>query len=149
MITLSSTSTEVRREGRIFLRYICLRRVKGRTVAEFKSSKNAKPIAKVGIRPEFFNKFAEVFRLEPVEANEKEVTYVTERDEVFDLTLLYACVLRVLRNKNNVCKVIDVMLSLHPFELTFWNYRLINAKDKYERDRIARAFLMIYGLGAR
>ena len=115
-------------------------------VAEFKPSKNAKPLARIGIRAEYFNKFAEIFKLEIAEVGERGVVYATDRDEVFDLALLYACILRVLRDKKMVNVLVDVLQGLHPFELVFWNYKLINARDRYEQDRIARAFLMLYGV---
>ena len=146
MTASSSTSAEIKQEE-VFLRYIHLRKIKGRVIAEFRPSKNSKPIAKIGIKPEFFKMFAEVFRLEPVKTNEKEIIYVIDKDEVFDLALLYACIIRTLRrNNNNIHKIIDAMLNLHPFELTFWNYKLINARNWYEQNRIARAFLTIYGV---
>ncbi len=145
-----TTSLAIKHEGRVFVRYIHVYREKGRTVAEFKPSINAKPLAKVGIKPELFEKFVKTFKLEPVdqELKSKEkikgVVYATAKDEVFEIALLYTCVLRVLKNKEKSSKLIDKLLNLHPFELMFWNYKLINAGNKYEQDRIARAFLMLY-----
>jgi len=144
------TSLAIKHEGRAFVRYIHVHKEKGRTVAEFKSSMNAKPLAKVGIKPELFEKFAKTFKLEPIDQEMKSkgkikgVVYTTTKDEVFEIALLYAYALRVLKNKEKTSKLIDKLLSLHSFELMFWNYKLINAGNRYEQDRIARAFLMLY-----
>jgi len=129
---------------RELVRYITIYTEKGRTVAEFKSSKNAKPLAKIGIKKELFEKFARVFKLEAENQDTKKTTYAVNKDEVFELALLYACILRVVRDKEKLApKIIDKLLSMHPYELVFWNYKLNNARNRYDQDRVARAFLML------
>lgn len=125
------------------MRYIAVYREKGRTVAEFKLSKNAKPLAKIGVKEELFEKFARVLKLEAENDGGKTV-YAVNKDEIFDLALLYVCILRVVRDKEKLApKIIDRLLSMHPYELVFWNHKLSNARNRYDQDRVARAFLML------
>jgi hypothetical protein len=137
-----STRVNEKDNVRIHEKVICIRKFKGRYVAEFKPSKHSNPIARVGVKPELFEEFANTFKLDKV-SNRKEIVYSTTSEKIFDLAILYACILRVLRDKSKARDVIDALLSLHPFELTFWNYKLINCTNRYEQDRVARAFLLL------
>jgi hypothetical protein len=138
----SLTQINERENVKVHEKVIHIRRIKGRYVAEFKPSKHSNPIARVGVKPELFEEFAKAFKLDKV-TNGKEIVYSTTSEEVFDLAILYACILRVLRDKSKARDVIDILLGLHPFELTFWNYKLINCTNRYEQDRVARAFLLL------
>jgi len=144
------------RRWRVFMRYIAICFEKGRYVAEFRGSERAKPSARVGIDKELFTEFLKIFSVEKIDLSNfkgnkvrvKEI-YATENDVVFELSMMYAYLMRVLKKKdrrklNGI--ITEKLLRLHMHELTFWNHHFLRSKSRYEQDRVARAFLTLYNI---
>jgi|Deesub1362B_J571_1020462.scaffolds.fasta_scaffold00101_3 hypothetical protein len=136
-----------------FVRYITLVREKGRVVAEFSGSERARPHIRVGVDRGLFEEFLGTLDFTKMDPSEFgggfEAVYSTENDWAFEIASLYAIILRALRREERKAKkrkIIDVLLNMHPYELTFWNYQLSKARDRYAQDRVARAFLLLTGI---
>lgn len=138
------------------MRYIAICHENGRDVAEFRGSERANPSARVGIDRDIFEEFLKVLKIEKIELSEfrgekrkvKEI-YATDRDVAFELAMIYAYLLRVLRKeerKKLYGKIIESLLRLHMHELTFWNHHFARSRSRYEQDRVARAFLTLYSI---
>jgi len=122
---------------------------KGRHIAEFKGSEKSKPLARIGVDRELFQEFLRIFRVEKVSSNGKAEVFATDRDIAFELAIIYAYLLRALKKEKRakLCgKITESLLRLHMHELTFWNHHFSRAKNRYEQDRVARAFLTLYNL---
>lgn len=137
------------------MRYIALSKEKTRWMAEFRMSERAKPSARVGVDREIFEEFLEDLGFEKVAAEnfkgeKKDVKiYATEKDYLFELSMIYAYVMRVLRKEERKklrWKIIETLLKLHPHELIFWNHHFSRSKNRSAQDRVARAFLTLYNL---
>ncbi len=145
-----------RRKRVVFKRYILLRQEEGEWIAEFRGSERAKPSARVCVDREIFEDFLSYFNLEKVtledfrgEKKGVSAVYATENDYVFELLMIYAFVLRVLRREDRKKlkrKLTETLLRIHPHELIFWNHHFTRSRDRYAQDRVARAFLTLYNL---
>lgn len=151
-----SISASVQKQRRGFMRYITICREKGRYIAEFRGSERAKPSARIGIERNLFEEFLKGFGFERIDLSEfggdkrnvKEV-YATEKDVVFELAMIYAYLLRVLKKDERKTlngKITETLLRLHMHELNFWNHHFIRSRSRYEQDRVARAFLTLYNI---
>ncbi len=139
-----------------FMRYITLSQEKGRWIAEFRGSERAKPSARIGVDKEIFEEFLEDLRFEKVmpedfkgEKKGVKAIYTTENDLIFELSMIYAYVMRVLRKEEREKlkkKITETLFKLHAHELIFWNHHFSRSKNRYTQDRVARAFLTLYNL---
>lgn len=140
---------------RMFMRYVILVKEKGKWKAEFRGSMRAKPSARVGVNKERFEEFLEgigLVKLNPLQEFKGKVkglesVHATEDDYLFNISMIYAYLMRVLRKKERVKlygRVTETLFRIHPFEIIFWNHHFTKSKDRYEQDRVARAFLSLY-----
>ncbi len=146
----------VQKRQRVFMRFVTIRREKKRYVAEFRGSEKSLPTARIGIDKELFEEFLKgtgfyKFDLKEFKGDKKSVVeiYATEQDMFFELAMIYAFLLRVLKKEDRKRlngKITETLFRLHMHELIFWNHHFTNAKDRYEQDRIARAFLTLYNI---
>jgi len=143
--------SEKRETRRTFMRYVILTREKGRLRAEFRSSEKAMPSAVIGVDEEFREFLDSLFeKVNPEEADRKvEAVYRTDKDIFFEISMIYAYIMRVLRKEERPKlrrKITENLFRLHPYELIFWNHHFSRSRDRYTQDRVARAFLMLYNL---
>lgn len=138
------------------MRYIILTHENGRWKAEFRGSEKAKPSAKIGVDKELFEEFLKDLKiqklnLEDYKGEKKGVkaVYATDKDYFYELSMIYAYVMRVLRKEERrklKRKITETLLRIHPHELIFWNHHFTRSKDRYSQDRVARGFLTLYNL---
>jgi len=138
---------------RTFMRYVILMCEKGRLRAEFRGSERALPSAVIGVGEDFREFLEALFERaspEDIKANGKvEAVYRTENDIIFELSMIYAFVMRALRKEERAKlrrKITETLFRLHFHELIFWNHHFSKSKDRYVQDRVARAFLTLYNL---
>lgn len=142
--------------GRVFTRFITLTHEKGRWKAEFRGSEKAIPSARTGVDKEDFVEFLEDLKFEEVrpedfrgEKKGVKAVYTTDNDCFFEISMIYAYVMRVLRKEERKKLrrgIIETLFRIHPHELIFWNHHFSRSKDRYAQDRVARAFLILYDL---
>ena len=150
-VAVDVAASETKRTQRTFMRYVILLREKGRLRAEFRGSERAIPSAVIGVDGDFREFLESLLEKVSLEEDNKKVkaVYRTDKDIIFELSMIYAYVMRVLRKEERSRlrrKIIETLFRLHPHELIFWNHHFSKSKDRYVQDRVARAFLTLYNL---